>query len=230
MSCNEPEPGRDDSRITCDPDHQSATSAATLDGRTQHERQRVLVIALVINVVMFIGEFVAGLLADSVALLADSADNLGDAFVYGLSLYVLYRSLRWRAGAAFVKGLIQLAFGIGVASQVVMKAIHGAEPIGAIMMGVAAIALLGNLTCFMLLMKHRGDDVNMRSVWLCSRNDVLGNLGVIVAGVAVAVSGNFWPDLVVGGVLAVVFLHTAWGVLRDASHTWSTNGPTASSG
>lgn len=193
--------------------------------RGREDRRRVLVVVLLINAVMFVGEFTAGLLADSAALLADSADNLGDAFIYGLSLYVLYRSLRWRAGAAFVKGFIQLVFGIGVASQVVMKAKYGADPIGIVMMGVAAIALLGNLTCFALLMKHRGDDVNMRSVWLCSRNDVLGNLGVIVAGIAVAITGSYWPDLLVGGAIALVFLYTAWDVLRDAYRTWTANAP-----
>lgn len=227
MSCEEPEPGRNDGRIACGLE---CESAATPDGPNRQDRQRVLVVALVINAAMFFGEFIAGLLADSAALLADSADNLGDVFAYALSLYVLYRSLRWRAGAAFVKGLIQLAFGIGVASQVVVKAIHGADPIGGVMMSVAALALLGNLTCFVLLMKHRGDDVNMQSVWLCSRNDVIGNLGVIVAGVAVALTGNHWPDLIVGGVIAAVFLHTAWSVLRDASHTWWTSRPKASSG
>lgn len=208
--------------------HQHGGSADQPEGaRSREDQRRVLVFVLAINAVMFVGEFTAGLLADSAALLADSADNLGDTFVYGLSLYVLYRSFRWRAGAAFVKGLIQLAFGVGVASQVVMKARYGADPIGAVMMGVAAVALLGNLTCFALLMKHRGDDVNMRSVWLCSRNDVLGNIGVIVAGIAVATTGTFWPDLLIGGAIALVFLYTAWGVLRDAYRAWTAKGPTA---
>jgi cation diffusion facilitator family transporter len=196
------------------------SAKAVAGARDRADQQRVLRIVLAINLVMFVGEFVAGLLADSAALLADSADNLGDAFVYALSLYVLYRSLRWRAGAAFVKGLIQLGFGLGVAAQVVLKSLHGAEPIGLVMMGVAATALIGNLTCFVLLMKHRGDDVNMRSVWLCSRNDVLGNLGVIVAGLAVAGTGRAWPDLVVGGIMAAVFLHTSFQVLRDGARAW----------
>jgi cation diffusion facilitator family transporter len=187
-------------------------------------QQRVLLIVLAINLIMFVGEFAAGLLADSAALIADSADNLGDAFVYSLSLYVLYRSQRWRAGAAFVKGLIQLGFGLGVAAQVVLKSLHGAEPIGLVMMGAAAVALVGNLTCFALLMRHRGDDVNMRSVWLCSRNDVLGNIGVIVAGLTVAGSGRAWPDLVVGGIMAAVFLHTSGQVLRESVRTWRANG------
>lgn len=205
----------------CDCEESAKTVAEAGDRAGQ---RRVLVIVLAINLIMFVGEFLAGLLADSAALLADSADNLGDAFVYALSLYVLYRSLRWRAGAAFVKGLIQLGFGLGVALQVVLKALHGAEPIGLAMMGVAAVALVGNLTCFVLLMKHRGDDVNMRSVWLCSRNDVLGNLGVIVAGVTVAGTGRAWPDLVVGGLMAAVFLHTSVQVLSESIRTWRANG------
>lgn len=88
------------------------------------------------------------------------------------------------------------------------------------MMAVAGAALIGNLICFILLMKHRGEDVNMRSVWLCSRNDVLGNLGVIVAGGLVIALDSFWPDIVVASAVAAVFLHTAYQVLRDAAGAW----------
>jgi len=185
-------------------------------------RASTLKVVLAINGLMFLALAAAGLWADSSALLADSADNLGDAFVYAISLYVAYRSLRWRAGAAFIKGLIQLAFGLGIVIGIVIKLLGQPEPVGIAIMAVAAIALIANLICLMLLKRHRGEDVNMRSVWLCSRNDVIGNLAVIVSGAAVWLTGSFWPDLFVATLLALVFLHTSYEVLRDSMRAWAT--------
>jgi Co/Zn/Cd efflux system component len=185
-------------------------------------RRRTLYIVLGINGVMFVAEFSAGILADSRALIADSADNLGDALVFGMSLFVVGRSLRWLAGAAFIKGLIQLAFGIGVAVSIVLGILGDPEPIGLAMVGVAAIALGANLACFSLLLKHRGEDINMRSVWLCARNDVIGNIAVIVSGALVMLLGSYWPDIAVAALVAAVFLHTAYVVLRDATRAWQT--------
>ena len=184
------------------------------------ERRKTLYAVLWINALMFAGELTAGVLVDSKALIADSADNLGDTLVYGISLFVVARSQRWRAGAAFAKGLIQLAFGIGIVASIVASLLGKPQPIGPAMMAVAGAALIGNLICFILLMKHRGEDVNMRSVWLCSRNDVLGNLGVIVAGGLVIALDSFWPDIVVACAVAAVFLYTAYQVLRDAVGAW----------
>lgn len=184
------------------------------------ERRRTLYAVLGINVLMFAGELGAGILADSQALIADSADNLGDALVYAMSLLVVARSLRWRAGAAFVKGLIQLAFGIGLVVSIVASLLGEPAPIGLAMIAVAGVALVGNLACLGLLMKHRGEDVNMRSVWLCSRNDVIGNVGVIASGALVIALGSFWPDVLVASAVAAVFLHTAYGVIRDSFAAW----------
>ncbi|MGI8738262.1 MAG: cation transporter [Gammaproteobacteria bacterium] len=186
------------------------------------ERAVTLKVVLVINAAMFLALGTAGLWADSSALLADSADNLGDAFVYAISLFVAYRSLRWRAGAAFVKGLVQLAFGLGIIIGIVIKLLGHHEPAGLAIMAVAAVALIANLICLMLLQRHRGEDVNMRSVWMCSRNDVIGNAAVIVAGGAVWLAGSSWPDLIVAALLALVFLHTSYDVLRGASRAWRT--------
>ena len=174
------------------------------------ERRKTLYAVLWINALMFAGELTAGILVDSKALIADSADNLGDTLVYVISLFVVARSLRWRAGAAFAKGLIQLAFGIGIVASIVASLMGEPQPIGPAMMAVAGVALIGNLICLALLMKHRGEDVNMRSVWLCSRNDVIGNLGVIVAGGLVIALDSFWPDIVVACAVAAVFLYTAY--------------------
>lgn len=183
-------------------------------------RRSTLITVLWINIAMFAVEFVAGFLADSTGLLADSADNLGDALTYGLSLYVLHRSLRWRSGAALVKGLIQIAFGLLVAGTIAYKTVFGFEPLAPAMALVASLALVANLVCFTLLLKHRGEDINMRSVWLCSRNDVIGNLGVLVAAGLVALTNTFWPDVIVGSILAVLFLWTGIGVIRESYPTF----------
>ena len=183
-------------------------------------RRATLVTVLWINGVMFAVEFLAGVWADSSALVADSADNLGDALTYAISLYVLHRSLRWRGGAAMIKGAIQIVFGVGVLLGIGYKVVHGFEPLAPAMAGVSALALAANLTCFLLLLKHRSDDINMRSVWLCSRNDVLGNIGVLLAAGMVALTGTFWPDVAVGTLLAVLFVWTGVGVIREAAGVW----------
>lgn len=184
------------------------------------ERRRTLWVVLGINAVMFVAELAAGLLAESQALIADSADNLGDTLVYAMSLFVVAKSIQWRAGTAFVKGLIQLAFGVAIVASIVNSLLGEPEPVGLVMMGVAGAALVGNLICFVLLMKHRGEDVNMRSVWLCSRNDVIANVAVIISGGLVMLFNSPWPDLVVASLVAIVFLHTSYSVLRDAILAW----------
>lgn len=194
--------------------------AETIDQFAAAGRRKTLYIVLSINILMFVAELGAGIWADSKALMADSADNLGDSLVYAMSLFVVARSLRWRAGAAFVKGLIQLAFGLGLIVAIIASLLDEPRPIGLAMMGVAGIALIGNLICFGLLMKHRGEDINMRSVWLCSRNDVIGNIGVIISGALVIALDSFWPDIIVASFVALVFLHTAYEVLRDAGRSW----------
>jgi Co/Zn/Cd efflux system component len=173
------------------------------------ERRRVLWIVLAINVVIFVGEFGAGLWANSTALQADSLDSLGDALVYLLSLVVIAGSVHARAGAALVKGGIQALFGIGVLIEVGLKVLHGAEPLAPVMGIAAGAALVANTTCFALLYRHRGEDINMRSVWLCSRNDVIGNAGVLITGFA-------WPDWVFGALMALLFLSTSLTVVRAA--------------
>jgi cation diffusion facilitator family transporter len=192
------------------------------------ERQKgVLQVVLAINAVMFVAECTAGLLAHSTALLADSLDMLGDAFVYGLSLYALHRSVRWRAGAAFTKGLIMAAFGIGVVIEAGLKMMFGVVPEGAVMGIVGVLALAANVSCLALLMRHRGDDLNMRSTWLCSRNDVMANGGVLVAAAGVAITGAAWPDILIGLLIAGLFLFSACGVIRAALTELRTGVPTA---
>jgi cation diffusion facilitator family transporter len=181
------------------------------------ERQKsVLQLVLAINAIMFVVEFGAGILAQSTALLADSLDMLGDAFVYGLSLYALHRSARWRAGAALTKGVIMGAFGIGVVLEAGLKMATGVVPQGSLMGLFGTLALLANVSCFIVLMRHRSDDLNMRSTWLCSRNDVIANGGVLLAAAGVAVTGMAWPDILIGLLIAGLFLSSAWGIIRAA--------------
>ena len=191
-------------------------TAEQISAVANREQRRVLMTVLAINAALFAGEFGAGWWAESTALQADSLDSLGDAGVYALSLFVVGRSLQWRAGTAVVKGAIQGLFGIAVLMEVARKAAFGSEPDAPIMAVVAAIAFAANLTCFVLLTRFRHQDINLRSVWLCSRNDLVNNLGVIAAAGAVAWLGRGWPDLVVGALVAVLFLHTSYDVLRTA--------------
>jgi Co/Zn/Cd efflux system component len=181
------------------------------------ERQRrVLRVVLWINVAMFLAEATAGLLAHSTALLADSVDMLGDAIVYGFSLYVVGRGSVWQARGALLKGTIMAAFGAGVLAEVALKVAGGVVPVAETMGAMGAIALAANVVCLALLWPRRTDDVNMRSAWRCSLNDVAGNVGVLVAGAGVAVTGRAWPDIAVGLLIAAMFMTSAVGVIRDA--------------
>ena len=190
-----------------------SSEVSALRGR----QARVLRIVLGVNAAMFGVEFAAGLLAGSTALLGDSLDMLGDALVYGFSLYVLDKSLVWRARASLVKGLVMLAFGVGVLFEAGAKLSTGGVPAASAMAGVGAASLAANAFCFALLWRHRGDDLNLRSTWLCSRNDLLANSAVLVAAAFVARVGSVWPDVLVGAGIACLFLRTAAFVLRESA-------------
>jgi len=195
-------------------------AAAVLSANTDRARRRVLWIVLIINVILFVGEFSVGWWSDSSALQADSLDSLGDASVYVLSLMVIGGTLRQRTKAVFLKGGIQALFGLGVLIEVARSAWLGADPRPSYMAIAAAVALVANLTCFALLTRFRSDDMNMRSVWLCSRNDLVNNAGVIIAAALVAWLHSPWPDLVVGTLVAVLFLRTARTVLTEGWADW----------
>jgi Co/Zn/Cd efflux system component len=187
------------------------------EARPVHERQRgVLQVVLAINVAMFLVEAVAGLLARSTALLADSADMLGDALVYGFSLYVIARGPVWQARAALLKATVMAAFGAGVLVQVGAKLARGLTPDADVMAGIGLLALIANASVLAFLWRHRTDDLNMRSVWLCSRNDVIANAGVLLAAGGVALTGSGWPDIAVGVAIAALFMTSAVDVGRAA--------------
>ncbi len=180
----------------------------------QAEQRRVLQMVLAINAAMFVAEFTAGAIAGSAALMADSVDMLGDALVYGLSIYALSRSERWKGGAALAKGIFILAFGVGIAIDIVTKIQSDIPPSSTLMLVFGSIALAANLTCLSLLWRFRRQDVNMASTFECSRNDVISNVGVLAAAGAVALTASPWPDLIIGALIAVLFLRSAFQVIR----------------
>jgi Co/Zn/Cd efflux system component len=183
-----------------------------------------LTIVLAINVVMFLVELGAGLLAHSTALLADSVDMLGDAIVYGFSLYAVARGPRWQARAALLKGAIMAAFGAGVLLEIVLKLSLDLTPRGEVMGAVGVAAHAANSVCLLHLWRRRGDDINMSSAWLCSRNDVVANAVVVVAAAAVALTGTAWPDIAVGLMIAGLFAHSSVQVIGDARRALSVRG------
>lgn len=188
-------------------------------GRKAGQR-RVLILVMAINLIMFVAEFGGGVLARSSALMADSADMLGDAVVYALSLYALSRGPRWEAGAALAKGGIILVFGIAVVVEIVDKIVHGVPPSSTLMLAFGSAALVANLTCLAMLWRFRSENVNMSSTFECSRNDVASNIGVLIAAGLVAATGSAWPDIAVGGIMAIIFLRSAWRVLAEAIPAW----------
>jgi len=186
-----------------------------------------LKIVLAINAVMFVMELASGLLARSTALLSDSLDNLGDAMTYGLSLYAVTRGARSKAKVALFKGGLILTAGLFVLGQVVYGALHPGIPVFETMGIVSLIALAANATCLALLWKHRTEDVNMSSVWECSRNDIASNVSVFIAAGAVWLTQSGWPDLVVGLVLACLFLRSAVNVIAGALRELRSGGMSA---
>jgi Co/Zn/Cd efflux system component len=178
--------------------------------------RRALWIVLGINAVMFLVEIGAGLAAGSASLQADALDFLSDAANYGISLLVLGMALRYRAMAAFAKGVSMGAFGVWVIATVVWHAINGTLPSAVMMGAVGFAALTANAVSFGILWFYRTGDANMRSAWICTRNDVLGNLAVLLAALGVFGTGTGWPDVVVAATMAALALQGASTVLRQS--------------
>ncbi|MGD9882591.1 cation transporter [Reyranella sp.] len=188
----------------CDPD----------DGGPAYRRALWLVLS--INAAMFAVEIGAGLIAGSASLQADALDFLGDSANYAISLFVVGMGLRYRASAALAKGVTMGLFGFWVLGLVVWHAWHATLPQAGTMGVVGVTALLANVASFALLWAYRGGDANMRSAWICTRNDVLGSLAVLLAAAGVFGTGNGWPDLVVAAIMAGLALQGAWIVNRRA--------------
>jgi Co/Zn/Cd efflux system component len=178
--------------------------------------RRILWVALVVNLAMFVVEIGAGVAAQSASLLADSLDFLGDAANYGISLFVLGMALHLRARASLVKAASMALFGLWVAYTTIGHALAGTVPEAPIMGVVGALAFAANLGVAFLLFRWREGDSNMRSVWLCTRNDAIGNLAVLVAAAGVFGSGTGWPDYIVAAIMSGLALWSAAQVTRHA--------------
>lgn len=196
------------------------TNATCEIDKLRRGQSATLKAVLGINLVMFLVEVVAGLLAGSTALLADSLDMLGDALAYGFSLYVVARNDAWKAGSALLKGGIMAAFGFFTLGHAAWKLLNPQVPQAETIGAIGLLALLANSLCLYLLWSHRAEDVNMRSVWLCSRNDIIANVSVLIAAGGVRFTDSQWPDLLVGLGIAALFLHSALAVGRDAVRTY----------
>jgi Co/Zn/Cd efflux system component len=179
--------------------------------------RRVLWAVLAINAVMFLVEIGAGVAAGSASLQADALDFLGDAGNYAISLFVVGMALRYRATAALIKGATMGMFGLWVIGTVVWHAVHGTLPSAFTMGTVGLAALVANAASFGLLWAYRTGDANMRSAWICTRNDVLGNIAVLLAAVGVFGTGTGWPDLIVAAIMAALALQGAAVVARQAA-------------
>lgn len=183
--------------------------------------RRALVAALTINAAMFGIEFASGFKADSVSLLADAVDFLGDAANYALSLYVLSKALIWRTRAALLKGLTMGVYGIFVLAKAAWMLKTGVLPEAITMSAIGALAFAANGLVAAMLYGFRSGDANMRSVWLCTRNDMIGNVAVILAAAGVFGTRSGVPDLLVASVMAVLGLSAAVTVVRLAREEWS---------
>lgn len=177
--------------------------------------KRILWAVITMNGIMFLVETIAGHLADSQALQADALDFLGDTLTYGLSLAVIGMSLQVRAKAALLKGVSLAAMGIWVFGSTAYQTLILKTPEAEVMSIMAILAFAANLASVLLLMRYKDGDANVRSVWLCSRNDMLGNIAVMGAAIGVFGTGTAWPDLIVAAIMAGLFLTSATSILRQ---------------
>jgi len=195
-----------------------ASSKETINPRYR----RALWIALFVNALMFCVEIVGGMKSGSVSLLADAVDFAGDAANYGLSLTVLAMGLLWRARAAWMKGATMGAYGFFVLGKAGWAALSGVPPEPFTMGAIALVALIANLGVALLLYAFRDGDANMRSVWLCSRNDAVVNVAIAFAALGVLGTDTAWPDLLVAGIIAALALSASISVIRQARNEMAT--------
>jgi cation diffusion facilitator family transporter len=184
----------------------------------REKQGNVLRIVLGINATMFFIEFTMGWIAHSTSLLGDSLDMLGDAVMYALTLFVLHRSSQSKARVAFLKGIVLAAFGLGVFIEAISKIFVDVLPTASTMGWIGVLALFSNTTCLLMLLKHKNDDLNMKSVFICSKNDIISNFGVLVAAFLVSFFQSKWPDILVGGIIAALFFQSAFSIIKESKN------------
>ncbi|MBJ7276668.1 cation transporter [Marinobacter salarius] len=187
--------------------------AAESSKANESEESGTLWILLAINALMFLVEMTMGLIAQSAGLIADSLDMLADAAVYGLALYAVGHGIKMQVRAAHVAGILQLILAAGVLVEVGRRFLFGSDPQSLMMMAVASVALIANISCLLLIAKHREGGAHMKASWIFSANDVVINLGVILAGLLVAWTGTNYPDLIIGGIVGAIVLMGAKRIL-----------------
>ncbi len=190
-------------------------NSVTFDGASAAYK-RVLWIVIAINAVMFVVELLAGVTAKSMALQADALDFLGDSVTYALSLYVIGRAAKLRATVALFKGISLALMGSWVLGMSLYRVFHLGTPDEFVMGGIGALAFTANVVSALLLLKFRDGDANVRSVWLCSRNDAIGNVAVMLAAGGVFYTGTGWPDVIVAAIMAGLFLWSAFQIIRQS--------------
>ena len=183
---------------------------------SSREQGRVLKVLLAINAAMFLVEVVAGVLAESTGLIADSLDMLADATVYGIALYAVGGVARVKIRAAMASGYFQIAQAVVVVLDVIRRAAFGSDPEPGYMVLVGLVALIANVICLGMIAKHRDGGVHMRASWIFSRNDVIANAGIIVGGALVYATGVRWPDLVIGTAIALIVFRGGLAIIADA--------------
>lgn len=209
------------SKATCEADACGCHGTPKFDGMDQRY-VRVLWVVIAINATMFFVEMVAGQLAGSQALQADALDFLGDTLTYGISLAVIGQSLALRSMAAIAKGVSLFLMGLFVFGSTLYHVLVLGLPRAEIMGSIGFLALAANLASVLLLLRYKDGDANVRSVWLCSRNDAIGNVAVVVAAFGVWGTTSAWPDLMVAAVMATLFLNSAIQILLQAWQEWRT--------
>ncbi|MBE91671.1 MAG: hypothetical protein CMF14_01935 [Idiomarina sp.] len=194
----------------------SSCCGTTAQEHIDKAQRRLLWTVLVLNGVMFFVEFITGWLAQSSGLIADSLDMLADTLVYAVSLYAVGKAIKYKANAAIFNGTLQTVLALMVLADVLQRLIFGSQPNANMMLWVAGLALVVNVLCFALLYSSRNGDINIRASWICSRNDMLMNTGVIASALLVAQLDMAWPDLLIATVIALIVLRSAIRIIRDA--------------
>ena len=193
-----------------------SSSGSNVQAHIDKAQRRLLWTVLVLNGVMFFVEFIAGWLADSSGLIADSLDMLADTLVYAVSLHAVGKAIKYKANAAIFNGTLQTLLALLVLADVFQRLAFGSDPNANMMLWVAGLALVVNVACFSLLYSSRNGDINIRASWICSRNDMIMNVGVIVTALLVAQLNMAWPDLVIATVIAIIVLRSAIRIIKDA--------------
>lgn len=181
------------------------------------EEGKVLILLLSINAFMFFVEVVFGILSESAALIADSLDMLADATIYGIALYAVGKSPLIKIKAAHLSGIFQILLGLSVLADVVRRMIYGSEPESFLMISIGIIALIANVICLALISKHKEGEVHMRASWIFSKNDVIANLGIIIAGGLVYLLDSRFPDLIIGMTISIIVIAGGIHIIKDAT-------------